>query len=121
MARNAAGEGELSEQALHALFIERNIRVDLAVGPLQVSVRDQAGTAMPGTRDVDHVEIALLDHPVQVNVDEIQAWRCSPMAQKPGLDVVLCERLFYQRIVIQIDLADREGGGGPPVRLQHSP
>src|SRR6516162_3520978 len=117
MARNAAGEGELSEQALHALFIKRNIRVDLAIGPLEVAVRDQTGTAMPGARDVDHVEIVLLDHSVEVNVDEIQARRCSPMAEKPGLDVVLCERLFEQRIVIQIDLADREVVGGPPVRI----
>src|SRR3974390_1420829 len=105
MARNTAREGELSKQALHALFIKRNIRIDLAIRPLEVGVRDQTGTAMPGARDVDHVEIALLDHPVQVNVDEIQAGRCSPMAEKPRLDVVFCERFLEQRIVIEIDLA----------------
>src|SRR5215475_1919690 len=117
MARNTAWEGELSEQALHALFINRNIRIDLAIGPLKIGVRDQTRTAMPGARDVDHVEIALLDHPVQVNVDEIQARRRSPMTEKPRLDVVLCERFFEQRIVIQVDLADREVVGGPPVRI----
>src|SRR5215471_10891487 len=117
MARNSAREGELSEQALHALFIKRNIRIDLAIGPLKVGVRDQTGTAMPGPRDVDHVEIALLDHPIQVNVDKIQARRCSPMAEKPRLDVVLCERFLEQRIVIEIDLADGEIVGGPPIRI----
>jgi hypothetical protein len=61
---------------------------------------------VPGPRDVDHVEIALLDHPVQVNVDEVQARRCSPMPEEPRLNVVLCERFFEQRIVIEIDLAD---------------
>src|SRR6201982_937293 len=99
MARDTAREGELSEQTLHALFVGGNVRIDLTVGPLEVVVRDKTGTAMPGAGDVDHVEVVLLDHPVQVNVDEVQAGRRSPVAEKPRLDVILCERLLKQRVV----------------------
>ena len=121
MARDTAREGELGEQALHALFIGRNVRIDLAVGPLEVGVRDQTGTAMTGAGDVDHVEVVLLDHPIQVNVDEVQAWRRSPVAEKPRLDVILCEGLLEQRVVVEINLADREVVGGPPVRIYQCP
>jgi hypothetical protein len=76
---------------------------------------------MPGPGDVDHVEVALLDHPVQVNVDEVQARRRSPVAEQPGLDVFLCERLLKQRVVIEIDLADRQLVGGPPIRINQFP
>jgi hypothetical protein len=81
----------LGEEALHALFIGRNVRINLTVGPLEVGVRDQAGPAMPGAGDVDHVEVVLLDHSVQVNVDEVETWCGSPMTQEPRLDVILCE------------------------------
>src|SRR5262249_50307769 len=72
VARDAAGERELGEEAVHAFFIGRNVRIDLAVRPLKVSVCDQTGTAVPGAGDVDHVEVVLLDQPVQVNVEEVQ-------------------------------------------------
>ena len=121
MARDTARERELGEQALHALFIGRNVRIDLAVGPLEVGVRDQAGTAMPGAGDVDHVEVVLLDQPVQVNVDEVQTRRRSPVAEEPRLDVFLCERLLEQRVVVEIDLTDRQVVGGPPVRIHQCP
>jgi hypothetical protein len=76
---------------------------------------------MPGAGDVDHVEVVLLDHPIQVNVDEVQAWCRSPVAEEPGLDVFLCERLLKQRVVIEIDLADRQVVGGSPVRINQRP
>ena len=76
---------------------------------------------MTGAGDVDHVEVMLPDQPVQVNVDEIQAWRRSPVAEKPRLDVILCERLLEQRVVVEIDLADRQVVGRPPVRIYQCP
>src|SRR5262249_60174009 len=72
VARDTAGERELGEEAFHAFFIGRNVRIDLAVRPLKVSVCDQTGAAVPGAGDVDHLEVVLLDQPVQVNVDEVQ-------------------------------------------------
>ena len=121
MARNAAGERELGEEALHALFVGGDVRIDLAVGPLEVGVRDQARPAMPGAGDVDHVEVVLLDQPVQVDVDEVQTWRRSPMAEQPRLDVLLCQGLLEQRVVVEIDLTDRQVVGGPPIRIHQSP
>ena len=121
VARNAAREGELGEQALQPFFIGRNVRINLAVSALEVGVRDQAGPAMPRAGDIDHVEVVLLDHPVQVNVDEVQAWRRSPVAEKPRLDVILCEGLLEQRVVVEINLADRQVVGRPPVRIYQCP
>src|SRR5499427_1955183 len=46
MAWDAARERELREQALHPLLVGRNIRIDFAVGPLEIGVRDQARPAM---------------------------------------------------------------------------
>ncbi len=68
--------------------------------------------------DVDHVEIVLSDHPVEVGVDEVEPRRGSPMAQQPRFDVVLDERLLQQRVVVEIDLADREVVCGAPVSVQ---
>src|SRR5262249_39228796 len=81
VARDAARKRELREKAFHALLIERDVRITLTVGPFELSVRAQAGPAVARTRDVDHVEIVLLDHPVQVDIDEVQAWRRSPVAE----------------------------------------
>jgi hypothetical protein len=72
---------------------------------------------MSGTGDVDHVEVVLLDHPVQVDVDEVQTRRGSPVAEEPRLDVLLGQRLLEQRVVVKIDLADRQVVGGAPVRV----
>src|SRR5262249_39830645 len=79
VARDAAGGRELGEQALQPLLVARDVRETLMVGPLEMGVRNQAGPAMPGARNVDHVEVVLLDQPVQVNVDEIETGCGSPM------------------------------------------
>ena len=93
----------------------RDVRVDLAVSPLEIGVRHQAGPAVAGAGDVDHVEVVLLDHAVEVDVDEVQTGCGAPVAQEPRLDVLLGERLLEQRVVVEIDLADRQVVGGAPV------
>ena len=70
---------------------------------------------MPGAGDVDHVQVVLLDQPIQMDIDEVQARRRSPVAQQARLDVLLREGLLEQRIVVEIDLADREVVGRSPV------
>src|SRR6516165_7348043 len=55
---------------------------------LEIGVRDQTRPAMSGAGDIDHVEVVLFDHPVEVHVDEIQTGRSSPMPEKSRLDVV---------------------------------
>ena len=120
MAWNAARERELREEPFHALLIGGDVRVNLAVGSLEIGVRDQARPAMPGSSNVDHVQVVLLDEPVQVDIDEVQTWSRSPMAEQPRLDVFLCQGLLEQGVVVKIDLADRQVVRRSPVRIHQS-
>ena len=113
--RDPAGEAELLEQLLHAVRILGDAGVDLAVRTFEVRIGDQAWAAVPGPDDVDHVEVVFLDDPVQVDVEKVQARRRPPVAEQAGFDVRALERLLQEWIVVQIDLADREVVGGPPV------
>src|ERR1700722_21032529 len=103
MARNSAGKRELGEKPLHPLHVLRNAWIDFAVSPLEIRIGDQPRSAVSGTGDVDHVEIVLLDEPVEVDVDEVEARRRAPVPEETRLDVLLLQRLTQQRIVEQID------------------
>ena len=81
VARDPARERELLEQSLNALRILGDVRIHLAVRPLQVRVRHDRGAPVPGTADVDHVQVVRLDDPVQVDVDEVQARSRPPVAE----------------------------------------
>ena len=94
--------------------------IDLAVGPFQVRVGDHARRAVARPGDVDHVQIVLLDDAVEVDVDEVQPGRGAPVAQQPRLDVLAAQRLLQQRIVVEIDLADGQVVGRPPVGVHLS-
>ena len=56
MARDPARERELAEQPPQALLIATDVRVDLAVGPVEVGARDEPGPAVTGPGDVDRVQ-----------------------------------------------------------------
>src|SRR5262245_17827984 len=68
VAWNPAWKGELLEQALHPFFIRRNVWINLAVGSLKVRIGHNAGPAVTRTSDVDHIEVMLVDEPVQMDV-----------------------------------------------------
>src|SRR5262245_34726867 len=55
VARDAAGERKLGEQAFQPQLVARDVRINLTVGSLEIGVRNQAGPAMPRAGDVDHV------------------------------------------------------------------
>ena len=78
---------------------------------------DQRRPAVPRADDVDHVQIVALDDPVEVDAEHVQARRRAPVAEQPRLDVLPLERLLQERIVEQVDLADRQIIGGPPVGI----
>ena len=59
VAGDAAGKAELLEQPLHPLLVLRDVRIDLAVGALEVGLRHQRRAAVPGTDDVDHVQVVV--------------------------------------------------------------
>ena len=118
VAGDAAGEGELAEQPPQALLVGRHARVDLAVGALEVGAGHEAGPAVPGPGDVDRVEVVRADDAVEVGVDEVQPRRRAPVAQQPRLDVLDAQRLAQERVVEQVDLADRQVVGRTPPGVQ---
>ena len=115
VARNAAGKRELLEQPLHSRFVLGDVGVDLAVDAFEIDVGDNRRAAVAGAGDEQDLEVERFDQPVEVRVDEIEAGRRAPVPEQPRLDVLLDQRLAQQRIVEQIDLADRQVVGGAPV------
>ncbi len=73
------------------------------------------GTAVTGTDDVDHVEVAFADQAVPVDVEKVEAGGGAPVAEQARLDVVERQRAFEQRIVFEVDLADGKVVSGAPV------
>ena len=114
MAGDAAREGELLEQGLHALLVRGDVGVDLGVGALEVDAGDQPGAAVAGPGDIDRAPVVLHDDAVEVGIDEVQAGRGAPVAEKARLDVLGLQRLVEQRVVEQVDLADRQIIGRAP-------
>ena len=110
-----------NENCLNSRFMPSASRVmfgnNSLYSALQIRVRHHPGTAVAGPADVDHVEIVLLDQPVAVHINEIQAGRGAPVAQQPRLDVFHPQRLGEQGIVEEIDLSDRQIVGGAPVGI----
>ena len=115
MAGNAAGKGELLEQALHASFAGANIWIYLAVGSFEIGVGNYGWPAMTRTSDIHHVQVMFFYDPVQMDINKVQPRRRPPVAKKPGFDVFLGQRRFEQRVIVEIDLTDREVVGSPPV------
>src|ERR1035437_9197059 len=63
---------------------------------------------MAGPDDIDHVQIALFDQTVEMDIDEVVPGGSAPMPKQTRFDVFELERGFEQRIVLKINLPDRE-------------
>lgn len=61
---------------------------------------------MAGSRDVQGGLLTFLDHPVEVSVEEREAWGCSPVAEETGFHIVAAQWRAEQRVVEQVDLPD---------------
>src|SRR5581483_9685874 len=109
---------ELPEEAAHAVLVLRDRRVQLAVAALEVGVGDETRAAVAGTRDEDRAQVALLHHPAQVRVQEVQAGRRSPVAEQARLHVLRADQLAEQRVVEEVDLPDGEVVRCAPVRVE---
>ena len=72
---------------------------------------------MPGTRYENRVEVMLLDDSIQMNVKEVQSGRCAPVTEQTRLHMLQFQRLSEQGIVVEINLADGEIIGCPPIRV----
>ena len=108
VARDAARKGKLLEQPFHPLLVLADVGIDFAVGALEIRIRHQSGSAVAGPGKVDHIQALFLDDPVQVNVDEVQSGRRAPVTEQARFDMRQLERLFQERIVVEVNLSDRE-------------
>jgi hypothetical protein len=115
VAGNAAGKGELLEEPLQPGLILADGGVDLAVGALEIGVADHGRTAVARAGNIDHVQVVLLDDPVQVRVDEVLPGGRAPVAEQHVLDVHGRQRPPQQGVVGKVDLADRQIVGGAPI------
>jgi hypothetical protein len=102
VAGDAPGKRELGEELPEPGFILADVRVDLALGALEVGIPHQRRPAVTGTSDIEHVQVILLDNPVQVNVNEILARTAGggintyifdhTLAERPRATPPLCRR-----------------------------
>ena len=81
------------ETAAACLNVLRDLWIELRVGTFQISVGDNAWTAMSGAGDVDRIEIARFDHAIHMRVNKVQARRGAKMSEKARLDILQRERL----------------------------
>src|ERR1041384_2026345 len=79
VARNAARKRKLFEEALQTGLGLRNLAIDFAVRSFEISICDQCWPAVPGPRNINRVQMLLADQPVQMNVDEVESGRGSPV------------------------------------------
>ncbi len=114
---NSVGPGELAEQPLDSVRVEFDVGVDLRVRAFEVGVRNDAGTTVARADDVHHIKVALGDDAIEMRVDEVQARGGPPVAKQAWLYVIEGERTLEERIVFEVDLANREVVGGAPVRM----
>ncbi len=120
MARDAAGRGELPEQPVDAALVERDVRIDLGVGPLEVPGRDERRAAVARSGEIDHLLLRVADDAREMGVDEGQARARAPVPEQPRLDVLGGQRLAQEWVALQVDLADGQEVVCPPPGVHRS-
>ena len=88
VAWDPARERELPEELPKPVLAEADCRVELGVGALEVGVGDDPGPAVARAGDIDGVQVAGLDGPVQVCPDQVEAGRRAEMPEQPRLHVL---------------------------------
>ena len=120
MAGNTAGKRKPLEELLLAGLILADGGIDLAVSTFEIRITHDGRTAVAGARDVIHVEVVFFDDPVKVRVNEVLPGGRAPVSQQHVLHVRERQRPLQQRIVVEINLADRQVVGGAPVGIDVS-
>ena len=87
VAGNPTGKRELREQLLESGLVLGDVRIDFTPSAFEIDVAHNSRSAVTRTGDVEHVQVVLLDYPIQVNVDEILSRRCAPMPDDQRLHV----------------------------------
>src|SRR5262249_40506675 len=104
----ATWERKLLEECVGPPFVLAFFRIDLGVGPLEVSRTQNARSPSARTGHENHVQGELLDHSIEVNIGEREPRTGTPMAEKPVFNVLGLQRLLQQRISLQVNHAERE-------------
>ena len=115
MAGYAAGEGELLEHLLHALFVAADVGINLAVASIQVGVGNEEVAAMSGTGKEDHIQIITLDGAVAVDIDKVLSRHSAPVAHDLLLDLVHGQGLPQHGVVQQVQLPSGQVVGSTPI------
>ena len=119
MAGDSTRCGELPAQCSDPIRIRGHVRIDLAVGALEVGRCHQRRAAVPRPGDVEPFRVGLADAPVEQCVDHREPRTGAPVSEQSGLDVLDAERLAEQDVVLQIDLRHRQVvGRGPPPQIE---
>ena len=84
VAADPAREGELPEELAQPIGIETLFRVGLRVRALEIRRAKNAGCAVPGAGEKNHVEIVFLNQPIQMHVDEGESGAGSPVTEQAG-------------------------------------
>ena len=105
VAGHAAGEGELLEQFPHAVLVLGNVGIDLRIGAVQPVLGHHGVAAVAGAGEVDHVQIVLLNDPVQVGVDEVLPRHGAPVSADLFLEMLHIKGFLKKRIVEKVELA----------------
>ena len=82
MAGHAARRRELAEHKPQAVFIAGDLRMDLGIGAFEIRTGIKRRATMSGTGNVNDVGIMLFDEAIQMDVDEVLSWRCSPVPKQ---------------------------------------
>src|SRR5262249_10061758 len=91
--------------------------VDLGVCPFEISWTEDAGRPMPRTRHKNHVQVKLLNEPIQVEVRKSEAGTRAPVPKQAVLYVLRLQGLLQERIGLQINHAERQVVARSPVGM----
>src|ERR1700682_6329333 len=78
----SSGKRELPEEFEHARFVAALIRIDFGVMTFEIAVGQRGWRAMPGTGDINDIQVVLLDEPIQVHPNQRLARIGAPMAKQ---------------------------------------
>ena len=105
MAGHAAREAELFEHFCHAGFIFRDVRIEFAVGTIQIIIGDIEVSAVTRTGKKDQIQIITLDRSVQMDKNKILSRNGSPVSDDLLFDHIPGKRLPEKRVLEQVQLA----------------
>ena len=121
VARYSPGSRELPHQRGQAVQVSGDPGIDLAVGTVEIGVREQRGPTVTGPGHIQAVRAGVADQPVEQRVDHRQTRTGAPVAEQARFDVGNCQRITQQRIGLQVDLGNRQVvRRRPPTQIQRT-